>query len=144
MDTFTMTAPDISEETLRESFDRQTEEIDRLRSDIINITANWNFAKSQLQELRQKIANVQGHMFDIYSMEGSVSEEIINIAHLLDITLLKEVSGTATFEITWTAQVPLDFDANDMEISFTVDCESYDVEGFDWNEDNCEVSGEDD
>ena len=144
MDIFTMTAPEISEETLRESFDRQTEEIDRLRSDLISMTANWNVAKASTAEYRQKIANVQGHMFDIYAMEGSVSEEIINIAHLLDITLLKEVSGTATAEISWTAQVPLDFDANDMEISFTVDCESYDAEGFDWNEDNCEVSGEDD
>ena len=144
MDIFTMTAPDISEETLRESFDRQTEEIDRLKSDLISMTANWNVAKASAAEYRQKIANVQGHMFDVYAMEGSVSEEIINIAHLLDITLLKEVSGTATAEISWTAQVPLDFNANDMEISFTVDCESYDVEGFDWNEDHISIDGEDD
>jgi hypothetical protein len=143
MDTFTMTAPDISEETLRERFDRQTEEIDRLRSDLISMTANWNFAKASTAEYRQKIANVQGHMFDIYSMEGSVSEEIIAIAKLLDITLLKEIQGTAVFEISWTAQVPLDFDADDLEIGFDVNCETYEAEDFDYNEDNCDVSGED-
>jgi hypothetical protein len=143
MDTFTMTTAAVSEETLREIIDRKNDEIDVLKNQVAIAQRNHESATGQLRELRQKIANVQGHMFDIYSVEGSVSEEIINIAHLLDITLLKEISGTATSEISWTAQVPLDFDANDMEISFSVECDTYEAEDFDYNEDSCDVTGED-
>jgi hypothetical protein len=107
------------------------------------MTTNWEYASSKQRELIQKIANVKGHIFDMYSMNGEVDDDIKEIARLLDITLMKEIAGTATFEISWTAQVPLDFDADDFEITFDVNCETYEAEEFDWNEDNCEVNGED-
>jgi DNA gyrase/topoisomerase IV subunit A len=142
MDAFTMTTP-LADETLRESFDRQTAEIANLKDQqdrAINMRDHW---ERKHNELQQKIANVKGYFFDLYSMNGSIDDEMKEIADLLDITLTKEIQGTATFEISWTASVPLDFDADDFEISFDVNCDTYEAEDFDWNEDNCDVSGED-
>ena len=151
MDTFFPTsAPDVyasadsmAEETLRESFDRQTAEIANLKDQQDRVIEQRDHWMRKHTELQQKIANVKGHIFDMYSMNGSVDDDIKMIAELLDITLMKEIQGTALCEISWTAQVPLDFDADDFEISFDVNCETYEAEDFDYNEDNCEVSGED-
>ena len=144
MEIYVETTPStLAEETLRESFDRQTVEIASLESNLQHATNMREHWERKHNELQQKIANVKGHMFDLYSMNGDLDDEIKEIADLLDITLMKEIQGTATFEISWTAQVPLGFDADDFEISFDVNCETYEAEEFDWNEDNCEVNGED-
>ena len=144
MDTFFPTStPAMAEETKQEIIDRQSAEIINLKDQqdrAINMREHW---ERRHNELQQKIANVKGYMFDLYSMNGDIDDEIKEIADLLDITLMKEIQGTATFEISWTAQVPLNFDADDFEISFDVNCETYEAEDFDYNEDNCEVSGED-
>ena len=136
-------ADSMAEETLRESFDRQTAEIANLKDQqdrAINMRDHW---MNKHNELQQKTANVKGYFFDLYSENGRIEDEIKYIAELLDITLMKEIAGTAKYEISWTAQVPLDFDADDMEISFDVNCETYDAEDFDYNEENTEVCGED-
>ena len=135
--------PYLADETLRESFDRQTAEITNLKQKFDTAQSMREHWERKHNELQQKIANVKGHIFDIYSMEGRVSDEIKEIADLLDITLMKEIQGNATLEITWTAQVPLDFDADDFEISYSLDCDTYEAESFDWNEDNFEINGED-
>ena len=144
MEIYVETAPStLAEETLRESFDRQTAEITNLQQSLAtaeNMRTHW---MNKHTELQQKIANVKGHIFDMYSMNGEIDEDTKMIADLLDITLLKEIQGTALCEISWTALVPLNFDACDMEISFSVECDTYEAEDFDYNEDNTEVSGED-
>ena len=125
------------------SIDEMQAEITNLKQSLAtaeNMRGHW---ERRHNELQQKIANVKGHIFDMYSMNGEIDEDTKAIADLLDITLLKEIQGTATYEISWTAQVPLGFDADDFEISFDVNCETYEAEEFDWNEDNCEVNGED-
>ena len=136
-------ADSMAEETLRESFDRQTAEITNLKQSLAtaeNMRTNW---MNKHTELQQKIANVKGHIFDMYSMNGEIDEDTKAIADLLDITLLKEIQGTATCEITWTALVPLNFDAEDLEISFDVSCNTYEAEDFDYNEDCLDITGED-
>ena len=98
---------------LRESFDRQTAEITNLKQSLAtseNMREHW---QRQHNELRIKIDNVKGYFFDLYSENGHIEDEIKYIAELLDITLMKEIAGTARYEINWTAQVPLDFDADD-------------------------------
>ena len=140
---FPTSTPAMADETLRESFDRQTAEITNLKQTLAtaeNMREHW---LRKHNELQQKIANVKGHIFDMYSMNGEIDEDTKMIADLLDITLLKEIQGTALCEISWTALVPLNFDACDMEISFSVECDTYEAEDFDYNEDNTEVSGED-
>lgn len=143
MDAFTMTTPAMAEETKDEIIARQTSEITNLKETADRLQRNWDYANNANAELRQKIANVKGYFFDLYSENGHIEDEIRYIAELLDITLTKEIQGTASFEISWTASVPLDFDADDFEISFDVNCETYEAEDFDWNEDSCDVSGED-
>lgn len=124
--------------------------IDEMQAEITNLKQSLATAENMRghwerrhNELQTKISNVKGYIFDVYSETGNIEEELKEIADLLDITLTKEIQGTATFEISWTASVPLNFDANDFEISFDVNCETYEAEDFDYNEDNCEVSGED-
>ena len=85
---------------------------------------------------------MRGHILDLYSINDEIDDDMEEVARLLDIELTKEISGTATFEISFTADVPLGFDADDFEISFDVNCDTDDAEGFDWNEDNCEINAE--
>ena len=144
MDTFFPTStPALAEETRQEIIDRQAAEITNLKQSLAtaeNMRGHW---ERRHNELQQKIANVKGYIFDMYSMNGEIDEDTKAIADLLDITLLKEIQGTATYEISWTALVPLNFDADDLEISFEVSCDTYEAEDFDYNEDNTEVCGED-
>ena len=143
-DTFFPTStPAMAEETLRESFDRQTAEITNLKDQVERATNMREHWERKHNELQQKIANVKGHIFDMYSMNGEIDDDTKMIAELLDITLMKEIQGTATCEISWTAMVPLNFDADDFEISFSVDCDTYEAEDFDYNEDSVDISGED-
>jgi hypothetical protein len=120
-----------------------TNKIATLEAEVLRLNNNWNFVTNDRNELRQKIDNVQGYIMDMASAGDTITSEIKDIADLLDIELMKEISGTALFEISWSAKVPFDFDADDMEISFSVECESYEAEEFDWSEDNTEVHGED-
>ena len=143
MDTFFPTSTHaVAEETKDEIIHRQDNEIINLKGDLDSMTRNWEFASEKMRELNQKIANVKGHLFDMYSMNGCVDDDIKEIARLLDITLMKEISGTASFEISFTAQVPLDYDADDFEISFDVNCEEYEAEDFDWNEEHTSIHAE--
>ena len=121
-----------------------TNKIATLEAEVLRLNNNWNFVTNDRNEYRQKIDNVKGYIMDMVSAGDSIEGEIKDIAELLDIELMKEISGTALFEISWSAKVPFDFDADSMEISFDVECESYEAEDFDWNEDNCEVNGSDD
>lgn len=142
MATFFPTSTPVAEETLRESFDRQAVEIVNLKQQVAtleNLREHW---QRQYNEAQQKIDNVKGYFFDLYSENGEIEDEIKYIAELLDIVLMKQIAGTATCDISWTAMVPLDFDAEDMEISFDVNCDS-EADDFEWHEENIDISGED-
>jgi len=144
MDAFTMTTPvDEPAAVVLPTYADLESQITNLKQSLAtsqNLREHWE-RKCKVYE--QKVANVKGYFFDLYSENGRVEDEITHIAELLGITLTKEIAGTATYTISWTASVPLDFYAEDFEISFDVNCETYDAEDFQWNEDNCEVIGED-
>lgn len=142
MATFFPTSTPVAEETLRESFDRQAVEITNLKQQVAtldNLREHW---QRQYNEAQQKIDNVKGYFFDLYSENGEIEDEIQYIAELLDIVLMKQIAGTSTCEISWTAMVPLNFDAEDMEISFDVNCDS-EADDFEWHEESVDTSGED-
>lgn len=122
--------------------DMQTE-INRLEREVERQTNIANNYSRLYDEVNQKIDNVKGYIYDEASMNGEISDDLKEVAGYLGITLTKEISGTATIEISWTATVPMDFDADDLEISYSIECESYDAEDFDYNEDNMDVRGED-
>jgi len=94
-------------------------------------------------DYERKIGNATGVISDYYSQYGELTDELKEIAEYLDFPLTKEISGTTCIEISWTATVALDFDANDIEISYSIECESPECEDFDYNEDNCTSTGED-
>lgn len=146
MDTFVDTTPAIDPEIMEivegQSMASLAKQIINLKEQVERAQRNHEFAAGQFRELNTKISNVEGYIRDVYSEYGEVPDYIEEIAALLDIELTKEISGTATYTISFTANVPLDFDADDFEISFDVNCETYEAEDFDWNEDNCEVEAE--
>lgn len=118
--------------------------INTLEREVERLNFNFTNANQRANEAEQKIDNVKGYFADMVSAGDALTSEMKDIADLLEIELTKTISGTAIYEISWSATVPLDFDADSMEISFDVECESYEAEDFDWNEDNCEVNGSDD
>jgi hypothetical protein len=118
-------------------------QINTLQREIERLQMNWDAARRRSEELNLKIDAVRGHIMDIYSMSGSLDDDIKEIAGYLDITLTKRIYGTATYEISFSAEVPLDFDADDLELSFSVECESYEAESFTWDEEDTNVNAED-
>lgn len=118
--------------------------INTLEREVERLISNFTNANQRANDFAQSIDEVRDYIIDAANGFNGLSDDLREIANLLNIELTKTISGTAIYEISWSATVPLDFDADSMEISFTVDCESYEAEDFDWNEDNCEVNGSDD
>ena len=116
----------------------------RMERDNDALRERYQSALNEISEFKTKTKNVEGVIRDYYSENGEMLDELTKIAEYLDITITKRISGSATFEISWSAQVPLDFDADDFEISFDVDCDTYEADDFEWHEENAEVTGEDD
>lgn len=106
----------------------------RVDSQIIQIDS---LNKSLTRKIHQ-IQNVKDYITEVYQETDLVPESLAEVARILEIQLTKLISGEATFTISWTAQVPLDFDPDDMEITFSVDCQS-DVDDFEWLEESTDI-----
>lgn len=89
-----------------------------------------------------KIANVKEYITEVYMETGYVEDELQHIAELLEISLTKRIAGTATINITWEAQAPLDFDPSDLDLIFSVDVRSSDIEDFEYGEDGIDIEPE--
>jgi len=89
-----------------------------------------------------KIANVKEYISEVYMETGYVEDELQHIAELLEISLTKRIAGTATINITWEAQAPLDFDPSDLDLIFSVDVSSSDIEDFEYGEDGIDIEPE--
>ncbi len=118
-------------------------QINTLQREIERLEMNWRASARRSEDLNNKINNVRGHIMDLFSMNGSIDEDIEEIASYLGIELTKRITGTATFEISFSADVPLGFDAGDFEISFDVNCDSYEADNFDWDTETHDVNAED-
>jgi hypothetical protein len=71
---------------------------------------------------------------DMYSINGELDDDIHEIARMLDIELTKTLSGTMTIEVEFTAEVPLNYDKDDLDLSYSIDSHSHEVDNFDWTE----------
>ena len=132
METFFPTSTPAMQEEIA-SYNEAWASINNLKQSLAtaeNMRGHW---ERKAQGLSTQIANVKGYIFDMLSMNGSIDEDIKAIAELLDITLTKTISGSATLEISWTAEVPIDFDSEDFEIGFDVECDTYEAENFEWD-----------
>lgn len=112
-----------------------------LKSRIQSFENMRNMDRAAIARYVVKINNVKEYIVESYQEAGKVSDELAEIANMLGIELTKPISGEATFTISWRAEVPLDFDPNDMQISFSADCQS-DVEDFDYDEIDTNIIGE--
>ena len=117
-------------------------QIENLRKENETNSRNSTFWYDKHQDLQRKINNAAGVIRDYISENGGITHELRDIATYLYVALTKEISGTATFEISFIARIPLDMDPDDFEISFDVNNETYEAEDFDWNEENTSVSAE--
>lgn len=140
MDAFT--TPALVTEHVPNDRDDLIIQIENLKKENETNSRNSTFWYDKHQDLQRKINNAAGVIRDYISENGEVSDELSDIARMLDIPLTKEISGTATFEISFTARIPLDMDPDDFEISFDVNCESYEADDFEWNEEDTSVSAE--
>ena len=118
-------------------------QIENLNTKLEDVVSYRNSYQRQLNELEMKIQAVKGFIADLYSMNGEIDDDIKEIAGYLDIELTKSITGTATFEISFTAEVPLDFDTDDFELSVDVNCDSYEADNFEWTEESIDINSED-
>ena len=118
-------------------------QIQNLTTKLENTEMARNSFQRQLSEISMKVDAVKGYIADIYSSNGEIDDDIKQIAEYLDIELTKSITGTATFQISFTAEVPLDFDTDDFELSFDVNCDSYEADNFEWSEEDVDVDCED-
>lgn len=98
-------------------------QIQTLRSNLETMTRNWDQAKTRMMELSTKIDNVEGYIRDQYDITGEVSDDLKEVAALLEIEMTKTVNVSVTVTFSGTATVPMDFDPDDLEgeLSFHVD-----------------------
>ena len=132
METFFPTSTPAMQEEIA-SYNEMQAEINSVREQFERAAEMRDHWMRKSQGYATQIENVKGYISDIFSMNGSIDEDIKAIAELLDITLTKTISGSATLEISWTAEVPLDFDSEDFEIGFDVECDTYEAENFEWD-----------
>lgn len=120
-------------------YNSDTDHIAALQQRVDSQSIQINSLNNSLTRKIHQIQNVKEYISEVYQEVGmTVLVELTEIAKMLDIQLTKPISGEATFTISWRAQVPLDFDPDDMEITFSVDCQS-DVEDFEWVEESTDV-----
>jgi hypothetical protein len=122
---------------------------EQMIAQIDNLTRKLEIAENQksaylrqLNEIKDQVRNVRGHIEDIYSMNGEIDDDIKAIADLLEITLTRRVEGTATIEVSFSFDAPLGFDIDTFELAVDISEDSYEIENFDWNEDTIDISCE--
>ena len=106
------------------------------------IQADLDRTRGLLDDYRRKIGNVEGYIKDIFDSEGRISEEISEIARMLDIELTRQVDGTVTVELSYSLVLPLGIEVDDLEFSVDLNCDTYEAEEFEWNEDMIDHTGE--
>ena len=118
-----------------EAIVNQKSEIDELKKRLEN-------TDRLLNDYRYKVNNVEGYIRDIISMEGDLPEEMKEVARMLDIELVRHVEGTITIEVSYSLDLPLGIEIEDLDFSADVECDTYEAENFEWNEDMIDHTGE--
>ena len=105
-----------------------------MQNKIDRLSENLDTARARINSFETKIDNVRNYILDEYAMEGMLHTQLEEVANMLDITLTKKIQGEANIRITYTAEVPLNFDGNDFELSYEISCDSYEAENFEFDE----------
>ena len=120
-----------------------TTKVIELQSNLDSMTKKWEYQRNLVFSYRNKIDNVRNHIMDCYSIRGEIGQDLTGVAELLEIELTKHITGTMTIEVEFSADVPLDFDNDDISLSYEISCDSMDIDNFDYSEVNAEWTVED-
>jgi hypothetical protein len=112
------------------------------KSEIDDLKKRLEGTTGILNDYRYKVSNVEGYIRDIISMEGDLSEEMKEVARMLDIDLVRHVEGTITFEVSYSLDLPLGIEVDELEFSADVSCDTYEAENFEWDENTYDHTGE--
>jgi hypothetical protein len=131
---------------MQNKIDRLSENLDTANVRIADLTKQLYTTDQQksayhrqLNEIKDQVTNVKNHIFDIYSTNGEIDEDIKIIADLLEIVLTRRVEGSASIDISFSFDAPIDFDIDDFELSVDITEDSFEIENFEWNEENVDV-----
>jgi sugar-specific transcriptional regulator TrmB len=123
--------------------------IEEMQIKIDNLTTRLEVSENQksanyrqMNEIKDQVRAVKDYITNLYSMHGEIDEDIKEIAELLEIELTRHVEGTATIEISFSFDAPLDFDIDSFELSVDVTEDSYEVSNFDWFESSTDIECE--
>jgi hypothetical protein len=111
-------------------------------SEVAALRADLDRVRGLLNDYRIKVSNVEGAIRDIIDMDGYLSEEMQEVARMLDISLDRRVEGTITVELSYSLVLPYDIDPDDIEFSVDVNCETDGAEDFEWNEEMIDHTAE--
>jgi hypothetical protein len=131
---------------MQNKIDRLSENLDTANVRIADLTKQLYTTDQQksayhrqLNEIKDQVTNVKNHIFEIYAMNGEIDEDIKIIADLLEIVLTRRVEGSASIDISFSFDAPIDFDIDDFELSVDITEDSFEIENFEWNEENVDV-----
>ena len=95
-------------------------QIDSLKSSMEIRDLTIGSLRKQLQEIEQRVESVKDYIKGMMELGEFVSEDMNNVADLLDITLTKIYDVTITVEYRGTIEIPMDEDIDNFEnhISF--------------------------
>ena len=106
-------------------------QINTLQRENERLARNEETYRHMAASLRINIDNAAGVIRDFYSENGELTDELREIAEHLKVKLTKTISGTVTVEFTFSAEVPIEFDPDDLEFTPDLSCDNYDLEDVD-------------
>jgi hypothetical protein len=123
----TMPTPVMPLGTMQEAFDRQTNEMISLKSNLDSMTKNWEFQRDRAFRMSNQIEQFENALKD-HLEHGYIDHEIaIGYADMFDISLDREVAVNMTIVVTGTARIPFDteLDSINWDNEVEVDIRSY-------------------
>jgi prefoldin subunit 5 len=134
---------------MQNKIDRLSENLDTANVRIADLTKQLYTTDQQksayhrqLNEIKDQVSAVKDYITNLYSTHGHLDEEIKEIANLLEIVLTRRVEGSASIEVSFSFDAPIDFDIDDFELSIDVTEDSFEVQNFDWNEERIDIDCE--
>lgn len=98
-----------------EDRDNRAAEIVRLRGLIESKDNILSSYSKQLNELRIRIDSVKDYISSTHELGEEVSDDLISVAELLDITLTKQYAVDITVIYRGNVEIPFDADISDLE-----------------------------
>lgn len=134
----------VTKNSTTENEDSNSDLVAAYKSEIETMQAFINRLQESKNALTSKIANAKEFLITAYHENSIDSDYIIELAEILDVILTKPISGEARICFRYTANVPIDFDPEDLIISYEVLCDTYEAEYFSTDEEYFEYNSTED